>query len=74
MAENKRQDETPHPDSFVRLRAVERFSGKSRTQIYADPDFPKPYKLGPRSSGWKWGELLEWARTRQPAGGDRGAR
>ncbi len=36
---------------------------KSRSAIYADGNkglFPRPIKLGPRSSGWLESEIDEW--------------
>jgi len=55
------------PESFVRLPDVIRHTGMSRSTIYrriSDGAFPAPYSLGPRASGWRWGELVEWLKTR----------
>ena len=55
------------PESFVRLPDVIRHTGISRSTIYrrvADGVFPAPYSLGPRTSGWRWGELREWLESR----------
>ena len=55
------------PESFVRLPDVIRHTGLSRSSIYrrvADGAFPAPYSLGPRTSGWRWGELQEWLESR----------
>ena len=56
------------PESFVRLPDVIRHTGMSRSTIYrqvADGAFPAPYSLGPRTSGWRWRELLEWLESRK---------
>lgn len=68
-----------HPDSLLRLKDVQTFTGLSSSCIYRlaqAGSFPKPRKLGPRASAWRWGDLLEWAQSREPAtaaADDRGA-
>ena len=59
-----------HPESLVRLKDVMAFSGLSSSAIYrmaSAGTFPAPRKIGPRASAWRWGELLEWARSRGAA-------
>jgi prophage regulatory protein len=46
---------------MLRLREVLRFRGCSKSQHYADikaGKFPKPVKIGPRSSAWPESDLL----------------
>jgi prophage regulatory protein len=54
---------------FLRLPAVEARTGLKRSTLYARAaagSFPKPYKLGPRASGWAEDEVEQWiARIRQ---------
>jgi prophage regulatory protein len=47
-------------DRFLRLKAVREKTGRSKSQIYADPDFPKPIKLGKRESAWLESEVQAW--------------
>lgn len=47
-------------DSILRLPEVEKRCGLRSTTIYrraADGTFPKPVRLGPRSSGWLESEI-----------------
>lgn len=65
--------------SFVRLPEVIRLTGLGRSTVYRLAqlgEFPRPYKLGPRTSGWKWGELVQWLDSREASSGannDRGS-
>jgi len=50
------------PTRILRLREVERRTGRSRSNIYAlaaQGRFPKPVKLGPGASGWIEEEIEE---------------
>jgi prophage regulatory protein len=63
------------PDVIVRLRTVEQFAGKKRSQIYDDIRnglFPRPLKLtdGGRAVGWLRRELLAWQQSRIAARDD----
>lgn len=52
---------------ILRLPAVSRKAGKSRSSIYAgikEGTFPRPIKLGPRSVGWLEEEIDDWIRQR----------
>jgi len=52
----------PILDRIARLPEVSKISGRSKTQIYGDPDFPQPVKLGAsaRASGWHVREVVGW--------------
>ena len=54
----------------IRLPEVMELSGKSKTSIYEDPEFPKPIKIGRRSSGWIKAEVLHWLRSKIEARGE----
>ena len=45
---------------LLRLQAVRELTGLSRSTIYADPEFPKPVKIGPRAVAWVEQEIKEW--------------
>lgn len=52
---------------ILRLPDVMRFTGLRRTSIYqmmADGIFPRSVKLGPRSTGWRVGDLRTWLQAR----------
>ena len=58
------------PESFLRLPEVMRKTGMSRSTIYrlaAEGNFPKQFRLGPRTSGWRWGEVRSWLESRKRA-------
>ena len=66
------RDDSLSPESFIRLPEVLRHTAISRGTVYrlaAEGAFPRPYKLGKRSSGWKWGEICEWLESRKVSGG-----
>ncbi|MHA7833476.1 MAG: helix-turn-helix transcriptional regulator [Algiphilus sp.] len=51
----------------IRLPEVQARVGMSRSAIYAAAargDFPRPFKLGPRASGWLADEVDAWLRSR----------
>jgi prophage regulatory protein len=49
---------------LLRLSAVKEITGLSRSSIYADPDFPKPVKIGARSVAWVDDEVASWISIR----------
>ena len=49
---------------LLRLPAVREVTGLSRSTIYADPDFPKPVKIGPRAVAWVEAEITGWVKQR----------
>jgi prophage regulatory protein len=65
-------------DSIIRLPEVEKRTGFKRTAIYQKAkagQFPKPVKLGERSSGWLASEIEAWIQARvqdrdMPTGGN----
>lgn len=53
--------------TILRRPQVERATGLPRSSLYgliAAGKFPKPVKLGVKSSGWLESEIIEWQRTR----------
>lgn len=64
-------------ETILRLPAVMRRTGLSRSAIYARlraETFPAPIALGPRTRGWMSEDIADWiaaqrvtARTRRPA-------
>jgi prophage regulatory protein len=53
--------------SILRRPDVERATGLPRSSLYAliaAKKFPKPIKLGGKSSGWLEAEIIEWQRAR----------
>lgn len=49
---------------LLRLQAVEAKAGIKKSQIYADPTFPKPIKLSKRASAWIEEEIDQWIAAR----------
>ena len=49
---------------LIKLHEVRTITGKSRSSIYSDPDFPKPVKIGARASAWVESEILKWVEAR----------
>ena len=49
---------------LLRLHATMELTGKSRSDIYRDPTFPKPIKIGPRASAWIEDEVNRWIAER----------
>lgn len=45
---------------LMRLPQVMEMTGKSRSSIYSDPTFPRPVKIGARSSAWLYDEVANW--------------
>jgi prophage regulatory protein len=53
--------------TFLRIKGVERRTGLPKATIYAKVsagEFPKPVKLGKRSSAWIDEEIDEWQAAR----------
>ena len=49
---------------LLRLETVKEITGLSRSTIYADPNFPRPVKIGERSVAWVESEISEWIDAR----------
>lgn len=49
---------------LLRLSSVKELTGLSRSSIYADSEFPKPVKIGPRAVAWVEDEIREWISSR----------
>lgn len=54
-------------DRFLRLSEVRSITGRSKTQIYDDPTFPRPIKLSRRESAWIESEVRAWMQARVDA-------
>lgn len=56
----------PQGDRLVRLPELQRITGRSRSALYSDPNFPKPIKLTSdgRASGWILSEVMAWMADR----------
>lgn len=51
------------PESFLRIRQVCARCGMSRSSVYAaikSGTFPRPVKIGARSSAWRSSEVEAW--------------
>lgn len=63
--------ETVCPFKYLRLRTVCELTGLSKTTVYeyskADPEFPKPVKLGANCTAWRSDEVAEWMMSRPRA-------
>jgi len=56
-------------DQILRRRAVENYTGLSRSTIYAmmaEGAFPRPVKIGRRAVGWRESDIAAWLAERQP--------
>lgn len=54
-------------DRFLRMPEVRKTTGLSRAHVYylaQQGQFPKPYKLGEKASGWLQSEVREWMQSR----------
>jgi prophage regulatory protein len=54
-------------DNILRLPAVKKITGLSRSCIYAMIDkeqFPKQVSIGMRAVGWLENEIRDWVKTR----------
>ncbi len=57
-------------DSILRLPAVTRATGLSRTKLYdlvTRGAFPRPVKLSARTVGWRQSEVVEWIQNLKAA-------
>jgi prophage regulatory protein len=55
---------------FLKLPAVKRKTGKSRSSIYAsikEGTFPLPVRIGPRAVAWSSIAIAEWQEARLKA-------
>ena len=56
--------EPPSPqrpqERLLRLPEVMEQTGLNRNKVYASKDFPRPIKIGPRTSAWVESEVQEW--------------
>jgi prophage regulatory protein len=53
--------------AFLRLPAVMRVTGLSRSTLYrliADRQFPRPVRLGPRAVAWRRADVDAWSDAR----------
>jgi prophage regulatory protein len=63
-------NEYVHPNRFLRIWAVKKMIGLSKTKIYdmqAKGTFPHSYELGGRSVGWLETEVHGWMNQRSCA-------
>jgi prophage regulatory protein len=51
-------------DRFIRLAEVRQLTGRSKTQIYDDPTFPRPLKLSKRESAWIESSVRAWMQAK----------
>ncbi len=52
---------------FLRMPAVRRLTGLSRSTIYgmvARSEFPAQVKLGPRAAAWRRSDIKRWSQAR----------
>ena len=55
------------PVVFLRLQAVIRVTGLSRSTLYrliANEQFPRPVRLGPRAVAWRRTDVEAWGEAR----------
>ena len=55
---------------FLRIQAVVRVTGLSRSTLYrliADEAFPRPVRLGPRAVAWRRSDIEAWGKARSIA-------
>ncbi len=58
---------------MLRLSEVSEWLGCSKSQVYnlsRTEGFPRPLRIGPRTSRWRVRDVLEWLESRQPAQGE----
>ena len=66
----RRATTRPAEVRFIRMKEVLAICGKSRSSVYEaiqKGEFPKPVKLGGRSSAWVKCEIDQWLRARMTA-------
>ena len=57
-------------DILLRLPQVLAIVRASRSSVYswmAKGLFPKPIRIGPRATAWRWSDILAWIESRQRA-------
>ena len=47
-------------ESFLRLPDVLARTGRSKTAVYTDDEFPKPVKISVRAVAWRESEIEAW--------------
>lgn len=65
------KESAPKSISYLRKPEVRQRTGRSFSSIDRDEAaglFPKRYKLGPRSVGWRSDEIDAWCESREVAG------
>jgi predicted DNA-binding transcriptional regulator AlpA len=56
-----------NPNDLNRLRVVLAKVGRSKAAVYSDiraGTFPRPFRIGKRSVGWRAGDVDQWLTTR----------
>lgn len=56
-------------DRFIRIKEVQDITSRKKSQIYADPTFPRPIKLSVRESAWLLSQVLAWMQAKLDAAG-----
>jgi predicted DNA-binding transcriptional regulator AlpA len=51
-------------DRFIKIREVQELTSRKKSQIYADPTFPRPVKLSVRESAWVYSQVLAWMQAK----------
>jgi len=51
-------------ERFIRIKEVQFMTGRARSTIYGDPNFPKPIKLSHRECAWLESEVTAWMQKR----------
>lgn len=51
-------------ERFIRIKEVQFLTGRARSTIYGDPNFPKPIKLSHRECAWLESEVTAWMQQR----------
>jgi prophage regulatory protein len=53
----------------IRIKAVSDITSYSKPTIWrrakTDPDFPKPFSIGPNATAWDEGEVIAWLEARK---------
>jgi prophage regulatory protein len=63
-------------ETFMRLADVMRATGLPRSTVYylaSRGEFPKPFKLGPRTVAWTEADIATWQRARLAARDEKAA-
>jgi len=70
IASSNMQGATNVMNAILRLPAVKKTTGQSRSTIYDKMkrgEFPKPVKIGERAVGWVEAEVEAWLKARMQA-------